>query len=286
MKLQPIEGNTQRLDGGSMFGNAPKALWSRWLQPDELNRVPLACRSLHLQTDDGKNILFDVGIGAFFEPKLKDRFGVVEEDHVLLKNLDAVGLSHKDIDAVVLSHLHFDHAGGLLSAYDGNDPRLLFPNATIYVGKAHWDRAQKPHMRERASFLPQLHKLLVDSGRLVIVDGDRHADLPAEVSFTYVDGHSIGSMLSRIETPEGPIVFVADLIPGMPWMHLPITMGYDRFPELLVDEKKAMLESLLGDEGRVFFTHDPDTPCAAVRRNEKGKFFGEPTPLSSVDHAK
>src|SRR3982750_2035351 len=30
--------------------------------------------------------------------------------------------------------------------------------------------------------------------------------------------------------------------PGAAWVHLPITMGYDRYPELLIDEKKALLE--------------------------------------------
>ncbi|SCA62479.1 Uncharacterized protein SCG7086_AA_00590 [Chlamydiales bacterium SCGC AG-110-P3] len=279
MKLQAIEGNTQRLDGGSMFGNAPKALWSRWLTPDDSNRIALACRSLHLETDDGQQILFDVGIGAFFEPKLKDRFGVVEEEHVLLKNLEAAGTSHEEIDIIVLSHLHFDHAGGLLSAYDGSDPQLLFPNAKILIGKAHWERAQNPHMRERASFLPRLHTLLKESGRLTIVEGQTHSELPNDISLTYVDGHSIGSMLSQIETPSGPVVFVADLIPGMPWMHLPITMGYDRFPELLVDEKRTMLDKLLKTNGRVFFAHDPEISCAAVRQDERGRFFGEPVSL-------
>ncbi|MGE8253320.1 MAG: MBL fold metallo-hydrolase, partial [Stenotrophomonas sepilia] len=38
MKLWSIRGNSQRLDGGAMFGNAPRALWEKWAAPDELNR--------------------------------------------------------------------------------------------------------------------------------------------------------------------------------------------------------------------------------------------------------
>ena len=34
MKLWSIEGNTQKLDGGSMFGNAPRAMWTQWATPD------------------------------------------------------------------------------------------------------------------------------------------------------------------------------------------------------------------------------------------------------------
>ena len=83
VKLWSILGNSQKLDGGAMFGNAPRALWSRWIKPDEQNRVPLACRAL-LATGLGdggdKRVLFETGIGAFFEPKLKERYGVVEFD--------------------------------------------------------------------------------------------------------------------------------------------------------------------------------------------------------------
>src|SRR5690606_30753194 len=112
MKLYAVEGNTQKLDGGAMFGNAPKALWSRWIEPAADNRIPLACRALLVETDDGRNILFEVGIGSFFDKKLKDRYGVDSEEHDLLLHLRSMGLEEGDIDAVVLSHLHFDHAGG------------------------------------------------------------------------------------------------------------------------------------------------------------------------------
>ena len=30
MKLWSLQGNSQKLDGGAMFGNAPRALWSHW----------------------------------------------------------------------------------------------------------------------------------------------------------------------------------------------------------------------------------------------------------------
>jgi hypothetical protein len=33
------------------------------------------------------------------------------------------------------------------------------------------------------------------------------------------------------------------LIPGRPWVHLPITMGYDRYPERLIDEKRKFMRT-------------------------------------------
>jgi len=40
-KLIALTGNTQRLDGGAMFGNVPKAVWSKWAPPDAQNRIEL-----------------------------------------------------------------------------------------------------------------------------------------------------------------------------------------------------------------------------------------------------
>ena len=72
--------------------------------------------------------------------------------------------------------------------------------------------------------------------------------------------------------PDGPVVFCADLIPGKAWVHLPITMGYDRYPELLIDEKQTLLEDLLARKGRLFFTHDPNVAMGTVHKNDQGRF--------------
>lgn len=269
MQLWSITGNSQQLDGGAMFGNAPKALWSRWITPDEQNRIPLACRCLLVKDLDGRNVLFEAGIGAFFEPALRERYGVVEERHVLLDSLAAAGLSHEDIDVVVLSHLHFDHAGGLLAAWEeGEPPRLLFPKATFVVGAAHWRRAQQPHPRDRASFIPELQQLLADSGRLELVEGEHAQALGDAVRLSYSDGHTPGLMLAEV----GGVVFCADLIPGRSWVHLPITMGYDRYPETLIDEKSAFLADKLARGVELFFTHDHDCALARVTRDERGRY--------------
>jgi len=280
MKLWSIMGNSQRLDGGAMFGNAPRAMWAKWLPPDEHNRVPLSCRALLASPVNGKTVLFEAGIGAFFEPKLRERFGVVEAEHVLLDSLARAGFSHEDIDVVVLSHLHFDHAGGLLSAWrEGEAPSLLFPKATFLVGAEHWQRARDPHPRDRASFIPELVPLLEASGRLEIVTGEHSRALGDAVRFHYSQGHTPGLMLAELVGPinehgeaHGGLVFCADLIPGRPWVHVPITMGYDRYPEMLIDEKRAFLDDKLARNVHLYFTHDHGCALAQVTRDAKGKF--------------
>ncbi len=272
-KLSAVAGNQQRLDGGAMFGNAPRALWQRWAPPDDQNRIVLACRAALLEEDGGRRVLFETGIGAFFPPAMRERFGVEPEQHVLLESLEALGTSHEEIDVVVLSHLHFDHAGGLLAAWEQDAPlRLLFPNAGFVVSKTAWERATLPHSRDRASFIPELQPLLESSGRLEIVDGSRSTTLGAEYRLHLSDGHTPGLMLTEMPSDEGPVLFAADLIPGAAWVHLPITMGYDRFPERLIDEKTRILTELLSRNGRLFFTHDPAVAMGRVARNDRGRF--------------
>ena len=123
-------GNATKLDGGSLFGIVPKALWASWMPPDDLNRIQLASRSLLARTRN-HTVLFETGIGAYMEPKYRKRYGVEETGHILFRNLEQKGTSHKDITDNIFSDLHFDHAGVLLSAgQERKEPDRLFPKHT------------------------------------------------------------------------------------------------------------------------------------------------------------
>ena len=104
------------------------------------------------------------------------------------------------------------------------------------------------------------------------VQGARSMTLGMGVRFSYSNGHTPGLMLSEIETDASGIVFCADLIPGRPWVHLPVTMGYDRNPELLIDEKRAFLQEMLARDVHLFFTHDSECALARVTCDPRGRY--------------
>ncbi|TPV94041.1 MAG: MBL fold metallo-hydrolase [Myxococcales bacterium FL481] len=274
MRLDSIAGNWQRLDGGAMFGNCPRTLWARWCAPDAENRIRLACRGLLVREDSGRTVLLETGVGSFFEPKLRARYGVEPGHHVLLTSLQALGVAPERVDVIVLSHLHFDHAGGLLTAWqDGEAPRLAFENANYVVSEAAYQRALAPHPRDRASFIAELPALLEQTGRLELTRGPRSQTLGDRYRLTYSDGHTPGMLLTTVDADEGPITFMADLVPGVPWAHVPITMGYDRFPERLIEEKAAVLAEIHRAGGRLFFTHDPEVAVGRLSLDDRGRYL-------------
>ncbi len=258
LRFTALEGNRMKLDGGTMFGNAAKALWNRWTPSDDRNMIDIGSRSLLIETRHHK-ILFETGTGAYLSPDMKNRFQITEPHHVLLASLSLMGLSHEDITHVILSHLHFDHAGGLLSQWEqGRSPELLFPNATFYVGKKNFHRSCRPHLRDKASFIPGLSQLLEETGRLILINGKDVLNLDdVRVDFVESQGHTPGMMLSYIQARTQNLFFAGDLAPGHAWIHLPLSMGYDRFPECLIDEKMMFFNRVLEKNALIFYTHDP-----------------------------
>ncbi|WDP93229.1 MAG: MBL fold metallo-hydrolase [Desulfobacter sp.] len=255
-----------KLDGGSMFGNAPKALWASWMPADGRNMIDIASKSLLVRTPS-HNILFETGAGAYLDPKMRQRFQISDSRHLLLDALAEKGLDHRDISHIVLSHLHFDHAGGLLAPWEAGREglELLFPNARLIVGETHFHRAMTPHSRDRASFIPGLAGMLKETGRLDLYrDGERMDLDGVEIEFTESHGHTPGMLVSWIRIGHRNFVFTGDLIPAHPWVNLPITMGFDRFPEGLVDEKKKCLDRAMEARALLIFPHDPVCDAAGL----------------------
>lgn len=270
-----VLGNSQMLDGGAMFGNAPRTVWEKWITPDNLGRIPLACRPLLVEFEE-KKILFEAGIGAFFEPKMAERFGVQNpEIHKLRENLQKLSIHPDQITHVVLSHLHFDHAGGILPTFSeiqNGDDALIFKKAEYITSSDAFARAQNPHSRDKASFIPGLAEKLERTGRLRLIQGSEKL-FSGRMEFTLSQGHTPGQLHSLFHGDQNDLFFCGDLIPGIPWIHVPITMGYDRFPEQLIDEKQNLYQKLDLTKTFFYFTHDVEFAAAKISKDSSGKFL-------------
>ena len=274
IKVSAIEGNGQKLDGGAMFGNAPRPMWEKWIAPDALGRIPLSCRCFLIEWDEQK-LLLETGVGAFFAPDLAERYGIQDSDrHLLRENLAALGVHEDQITAVVLSHLHFDHAGGLLPSYqelqDGKQ-ELLFPKAKYYVSRQALERADHPHPRDRASFLPDLQAKLHQSGRLEVLEGNEKL-FGGRLEFRLSHGHTPGQLLSLVHGEHASMIFCGDLVPGCAWVHVPITMGYDRYAELVIDEKRELYEGIEHANTWLCFTHDIEFCAAKIELDSRSRY--------------
>jgi glyoxylase-like metal-dependent hydrolase (beta-lactamase superfamily II) len=115
--------------------------------------------------------------------------------------------------------------------------------------------------------------LLEKSGRLSVVPSGAtsHPDLGERIALRESSGHTPGMLIPTVCGTKAAATFCADLVPGVPWVDRPITKGYDRFPEKLIDEKRELYEDL-GLGSWLLFTHDPGVAAGRLAVGERGKF--------------
>ena len=257
-RIHTLETGFLWLDGGSMFGSVPKALWSRLHAPDPQNRIRLAMRCLLLVREQ-RRVLVDVGVGDKLSPKLMEIYRVELGEHDLERALAALDLAVEDVTDVVLTHLHFDHAAGATRLTGGSlRPRL--PKARYHVQRRNLENARHPNPRERASYMSENFEPLVEAGVLDLVDGAKTLWPGFEV-FT-AEGHTRGQQLVRVSGPEGALYYVADLIPTAAHVRIPFVMGYDVAAIETMEEKRALLSRAAAERAWVCLEHDPEVALA------------------------
>jgi glyoxylase-like metal-dependent hydrolase (beta-lactamase superfamily II) len=264
LRCHLLEGGTQWLDGGAMFGVVPWPLWSKRVRSDDRRRIQLAMRCLLVEHPDGP-VLIDTALGNKEDARFLEIYGVantgLEGATQLEDALGTAGFLPRDVRWVINTHLHFDHAGGntTLDPELENDPRRhvrpTFPNATYVVQRGELEFARQTNERTRASYLPHNFEPVAAAGRWQLIEGD--GEILPGISARLTPGHVPWHQAILVRDKGETAAFIADLIPTTAHLPLPWIMGYDLEPLRTLESKRALLRDAVEGGWRLVFEHDP-----------------------------
>jgi len=252
------------LDGGAMFGIIPKPLWSRLVETDEKNRIPLQQNCLLLERE-GKLVLIECGIGDKFPKKLRDIYA--QEDRTILDALREVDCDPADISTVFVTHLHFDHAGGLTRwGADGETPALNFPNAEVVCQKTEWEDALANKSTMHKTYLREHLDPIRDRVRLI--EGEEEA-LPGLRSLP-TPGHTWGQHGAVFEASGGKTVcYPGDVMPTANHAGAAFNLAYDVEPYTNMASKRELLTRASEGGWLLALDHEPGEAVVTASPSEE-----------------
>jgi len=253
------------LDGGAFFGVVPKTMWQKKVAADENNRVTVGLNSVVVRTGR-ETVLIETGIGDKLSEKLIKIYGQPAQ---LLKSLDCAGIAADDIDIVINTHLHFDHCGWN-TIREGDRMVPTFPRARYYVQEGEWQHARLQHERDAISYIGENYDPLVASGQMELLRGDQ--GIVPGISVRVFSGHTNNMQAVLIQSGGKSACYISDLIPTTAHLDLTWVMAFDLDPVQTIESRKQYYGHAIPEKWLTMFTHDPNTPCAYIQRNEKGRY--------------
>ncbi len=263
-ELTIVSDGTYFLDGGAFFGVVPKTMWSKRVTADDQNRVDAGLNSLLVRTGD-KNILVETGIGNKLSEKLAQ---IYKQPAQLLDNLDAAGVAPEDIDIVINTHLHFDHCGWN-TVRRGDQIVPTFPKAKYYAQREEWEHGRLQLERDAISYMSPNYDPLIESGQMVLLDGDQGL-LPG-ISVKVFPGHTASMQAVIVESGGKRACYISDLIPTSNHLDITWAMAFDLFPLQTIESRKKYYAQAIPGKWLTVFTHGHETPWGYVERGERGR---------------
>lgn len=271
-RIEIIPDTEFRLDGGAMFGVVPRVLWERVSPPDERNRIQQNMNCLFIETPS-ERILVETGIGEKWSEKEIGMYSIFREKPFAETLFEKTGRKPDDITIVVNTHLHFDHAGGNTILDESGNAVPQFPNARYMVSESELEHANSPHERDRASYLPDNWRPMIESGQLEAKPAEY--EVVEGLRMEQIRGHSETMQTVRLDRGGETIYGFADLIPTRHHVPLPWIMGYDLYPAETLEAKRSLLPQAVEKNWMCLFYHDFEMPlCRLVKKD--GKIRAEP----------
>lgn len=260
LKVHLVSDGIFWTDGGANFGVVPKTLWTRVVQPDEFNRVPMQLRCLLIESDAGL-ILVDTGYGDKLTPRQQQQFGLHGQFR-LGGDLASLGYQPADIAIVLDTHLHGDHCGGNTRFDEDGAIVAAFPNATYMAQRLELADATYPNERTRnayfaENFLPLSGMCKGNSDAVLqVLNGDTH--VTSEVRTLTTPGHTRAHQCVIIESAGETAIFLADAVPwAVTFEKLAWVAAFDVEPLVSMETKRSLRDWAWRKEALLFFQHDP-----------------------------
>ena len=160
-----------------------------------------------------------------------------------------------DVTDVVLTHLHFDHAGGIITGFGDHDA-LTFPKARHWIQRQEWETAKNPDGLNRASYdFPRQLALLEERGRQQLIDGSE--EIAPGVTLVKTGGHTCGSQIVEIDSAHGYFIYAGDIMPTLFHVSPAVTSAYDVCREDTFKAKQYISARLKEKNGTLLLNHDP-----------------------------
>jgi glyoxylase-like metal-dependent hydrolase (beta-lactamase superfamily II) len=263
-----IQAGSFTSDAGTLLGPVPRIMWGH-LVADEIaadHTLTQALNCLLVETPSGR-VLVETGIGERMDAHRRANRGVRGEP--IVPSLRAAGVEPDSVAVVALSHLHFDHAGGLLTAAGGP----AFPGARIVAQVDEWTFALDHNARLAASYDQDDLRIAEAWARSGAVEGDE--ELIPGVQVRRTSGHSGGHQAIIVRGRDRSVAFIGDLC-MRPWSVNPKWVtAFDDFPLTSVAVKSKLFAEAFEEGWTIVLSHEPRHPVGRLT-GERGRYRFEP----------
>ncbi len=227
------------LDNGYIDGSY--LIFYRENEAESTDNIVFPVNVFLIQTDDGKNILFDAGVYPGGIRAKSSSFRYQSRKQTIWNQLSLCGLEPKDIDAVVLSHLHYDHAGCL----------FLFENKDLYVSRLEYDFAMGDEVPD--AYCRKDYEIANVRWHLI----DQDCELFPGVEAILLPGHTPGMMGLLLQLNQQPVILTQDAVYAednyYPKRMIPGLLADEAGYLMSLEKVKALQEKT---QAKLIFGHD------------------------------
>jgi glyoxylase-like metal-dependent hydrolase (beta-lactamase superfamily II) len=265
-QITALSDGTVPQDLHALLTNTTPAGTDALLQRSFLSNPVEASINVFLIDTGSKLVLVDTGSGLLIGHGYGGK---------LLGSLKAAGYAPEDVDDILLTHIHTDHSGGLVS-----NGQLLFPNATVHVGKPDVDFFLEPanirgvdgydkkYFEEAVAMVGPY----VKAGKVRAFTGETQI-LPG-IKAIPTSGHTPGHSFYLVESKGESMQFIGDIVhvAAVQFPKTSITIVYDVDPQLAAAQREKQFARAAANRSLIAGAHLPYPGIGHIRAEADGGY--------------